>query len=68
MDADIAEAATRVAQALEGAGVDYAIGGALALGIHGTLRATLSRRARRERIHQVKAARSSAVNGSTSAG
>lgn len=40
MDADIAEAAKRVAQALEVAGVDYAIGGALALGIHGTLRAT----------------------------
>lgn len=40
MDADIAAAASRVGQALERAGVDYAIGGALALGIHGALRAT----------------------------
>jgi len=38
--ADIATAATRVARALERRGVDYAIGGALALGIHGALRAT----------------------------
>ncbi len=40
MDADIAEAASRIGQALERAKVDYAIGGALALGIHGALRAT----------------------------
>ena len=40
MDADIAEAASRIGQALERARVDYAIGGALALGIHGALRAT----------------------------
>ena len=40
MDADIAEATKRVGQALEGAGVDYAIGGAMALGIHCALRAT----------------------------
>jgi hypothetical protein len=40
VDADIAAAATRVARALERVGVEYAIGGALALGIHGALRAT----------------------------
>jgi hypothetical protein len=40
VDADIAQAASRVGQALERTGVDYAIGGALALGIHGALRAT----------------------------
>jgi hypothetical protein len=40
VDADIAEAARRVGVALETAGVEYAIGGALALGIHGALRAT----------------------------
>lgn len=40
MDADIAQAAGGVGLALERAGVDYAIGGALALGIHGALRAT----------------------------
>lgn len=40
MDADIAEAARRVGFALEHAGVNYAIGGALALGVHGALRAT----------------------------
>ena len=40
MDADIAETAKRIALALETAGVEYAIGGALALGIHGALRAT----------------------------
>lgn len=40
MDADIATAAKRVGVALEAAGLEYAIGGALALGIHGALRAT----------------------------
>lgn len=40
MDADIAQVAKSVGLALEQAGVDYAIGGALALGIHGALRAT----------------------------
>jgi hypothetical protein len=40
VDGDLADAASRVALALERAGLDYAIGGALALGIHGALRAT----------------------------
>lgn len=40
MDADIAEAARKVGVTLEKAGIEYAIGGALALGIHGALRAT----------------------------
>jgi hypothetical protein len=40
VDTDIAETAKRIGLALESAGVEYAIGGALALGIHGALRAT----------------------------
>jgi hypothetical protein len=40
VDVDLAEVTKQVAGALEGAGVPYAIGGALALGIHGALRAT----------------------------
>lgn len=40
MDADVVEVASRVGAALEAAGIDYAIGGALALGVHGALRAT----------------------------
>lgn len=40
MDADVISAAKRVGDALERAGVTYAIGGALALGVHGALRAT----------------------------
>lgn len=40
MDADVVEVASRIGRALEAAGIDYAIGGALALGVHGALRAT----------------------------
>lgn len=40
MDADVVSAAKSVGAALDGAGIDYAIGGALALGVHGALRAT----------------------------
>ena len=40
VDADIAATAKRIGAALEAAGIEYAIGGALALGIHGALRAT----------------------------
>lgn len=38
---DAAEAGTRIARALEAAGIDYALGGALALGAHGVPRGTL---------------------------
>ena len=38
---DAAEAGTRIARALEAAGIDHAIGGALALGVHGVPRGTL---------------------------
>jgi hypothetical protein len=38
---DAAEAATRIARALEAGGVSYAIGGAVALGAHGVPRGTL---------------------------
>jgi len=38
---DAAEAATRIGRALEAAGIDHAIGGALALGVHGVPRGTL---------------------------
>lgn len=40
LDADITEAAKRVARALEAANVPYAIGGAIALTMHGVVRAT----------------------------
>lgn len=40
MDADVVTAAGRLGTALEAAGIEYAIGGALALGVHGALRAT----------------------------
>jgi hypothetical protein len=38
---DAAEAATRIARALEDAGISHAIGGAVALGVHGVPRGTL---------------------------
>ena len=38
---DAAAAGVRIAQALEAAGVPYALGGALALGAHGVPRGTL---------------------------
>ncbi len=40
LDADITESAKRVARALEAANVPYAIGGAIALTMHGFVRAT----------------------------
>ena len=38
---DAAEAGTRIARALDAAGIAHAIGGALALGVHGVPRGTL---------------------------
>jgi hypothetical protein len=38
---DASEAATRIGRALDAAGIDHAIGGALALGVHGVPRGTL---------------------------